>query len=130
METPGNCYQTLKALSATEICTSKEDSVSVEPASLTVLPLTLTHWLNTSVTPRQFQLKFFFFLFLSISLMLPKLLSYSILLLIIWNVINLKPKTHRTSSKLFYNDNGVEVKNIINRLKKEILVVNFQTFRP
>lgn len=42
METPGNCYQTLKALSAIEICTSKEVSVPVEPASLTVLPLTLT----------------------------------------------------------------------------------------
>lgn len=109
-----------------EICTSRRVSVPVEPASLTVLPLTLARWLNTSVTPRQFQLQLVF-LFLSIGLMLRKLLSCSILLLIIWNVINLKPKTHRTSSKLLYNDNGVEAKNIINRLKKEILVVNFKT---
>lgn len=27
METPGNCYQTFKALSAIEICTSKTESL-------------------------------------------------------------------------------------------------------
>lgn len=97
----------------------------IEPVSITILPWTLTHWLNTNVTPRQFQLKRCFFFFLSIGLMPPKLLSYFVLLLIIWNVINLKPKTPRTSSKLLYNDNGTEVKNIIKRLEKEILMVNF-----
>ena len=39
METPGNYYQTLKALSAIEICTSEEDSVPVEPVSLTVITI-------------------------------------------------------------------------------------------